>query len=100
MEKMKDAEKMKKNEVTEKVNSPVNTAQKNKKKQKSKEKDNRRVKEKEKNSRLQKLLVLSNVHTELHLTDNTYKYAIIMNCNVLTNKLKHKCMFLLLLYVL
>ena len=38
----------------------------------------------------EKLLSLSNVHAELHLTDMAREYATLMNCNVLADELKHK----------
>ena len=40
-----------------------------------------------------KLLKLSNVHADLHLTDNAEEYAIVMNFNVLIEELKHKYSF-------
>ena len=77
----------------------LNITQKKKKKNKHKSntkakikaKSMREKKKKRKNSQLHKLLILSNIYVELHLADNAHKYTIIMNCNVLADKLKHKC---------
>ena len=40
-----------------------------------------------------KLLKFSNVHVDLHLTDNAKKYAIVINFNVLIEEFKHKYSF-------
>ena len=43
-----------------------------------------------------KLLKFSNVHADFYLINITRKYAIIINCNVLSNEIKHKYFFILL----
>ena len=47
-------------------------------------------KRKFKKKKSQKLLFLFNVYTNLHFINNAIKYVIIINSNVLIEKLKHK----------
>lgn len=46
--------------------------------------------ENKKQSKLKKLFELLNIHVNLYFADNAQKYETVMNCNVLTEELKHK----------
>ena len=56
----------------------------------------KRVKQKKRRSsrkKFERLLTLSNVHAELHLTNIAREYATVMNLSVLTEKMKHMWVF-------
>ena len=53
-----------------------------------------------KQSKLVKLLKLSNVHVSLHLADGAQQYGTVMNCNVLVKEMKYKYLIIILLYLI
>ena len=61
------------------------------KKKKIKEKD----KKKDKNNKFEKLFKLFNVYVSFHFINNVKKYAMMINSNVLIEKLKYKLIYLL-----